>query len=42
MPKGSFYVAVCFAVPKDAGEEVAKKAARTALQNACSGIRKAL
>lgn len=26
----------------NAGEEVAKKAARTALQNTCTGIRKAL
>ena len=40
--KGSYYVAVCFAVPKEKGEETAKKAARTALLNICSETSKAL
>ena len=40
--KGPYYVAVCFAVPKEKGDETAKNAARAALLNICSDASKAL
>ena len=42
LPFPEFYVAVCIADPMKAGEDVAKKAARTAVLNICTGIGKVL